>query len=157
MKPRRFLTHPTPEGQHSIAQSGAQWSSIFLLGKKGINIDNGWCWWLDWLYRCFFLTVWLVFVDFFWWIPFAWNESHWDSPWSSPKNADSPRKSVTNQSAYDSCNAMKLTDMAHAETIKQLDWLGDKSFFIFFPPLIQKTERSSISRGMCFFFGGGGV
>lgn len=63
---------------------------------------------------------------------------------------------MTNQSAYDSCNAMKLTDMAHAETIKQLDWLGDKSSF-FFPP-DSKNERSSISRGMClFFFGGGSV
>jgi len=33
------------------------------------------------------------------------------------------QKSVTNQSAYDSCNAMKLTDMAHAETIKkEINW-----------------------------------
>ena len=69
-----------------------------------------------------------------------------------PKKRRFARKSVTNQSAYDSCNAMKLTDMAHAETIKQLDWLGISLLF-FFPP-IQKNERSSISRGMCLFLGG---
>ena len=32
----------------------------------------------------------------------------------------SVRKSVTNQSTFDSCNAQKLTDLTHAENVKQL-------------------------------------
>ena len=41
--------------------------------------------------------------------------------WSKNTRTASPsRKSVTNQSAFDSCNAMKTADMAHAETIKRL-------------------------------------
>ncbi len=34
------------------------------------------------------------------------------------------RKSVTNQSAFDSCNAQKMIDLAHAESVKSLGFSG---------------------------------
>ena len=41
-----------------------------------------------------------------------------------PETLETPRKSVTNQSAFVSCNAMKTADMAHAETIKRFGRVG---------------------------------
>lgn len=50
-------------------------------------------------------------------------------PWSPVTYLPLPglmlfRKSVTNQSAFDSCNAQKTIDLAHAENVKSLGFLG---------------------------------